>query len=88
MKIIQILNKIKEWVAHDGLLHFLICYCLMVAFFPIIGWWTFLTTSLAAVLKEGVDYFIEKDNDTKAVTHDLIMDAIGIICATVTLLIL
>lgn len=82
------LRKVKEWVALDGLLHFLVCYCLMVAFFPIVGWWNFLVVISLALLKEGVDYFIEKDNDIKAVAHDLVMDAVGILTAMATLLML
>lgn len=82
------IKSVFKWIATDGLLHFLCCYCGMVAFFPIIGWWNFAVVVSLALLKEGVDYHIEKDNDIKAVAHDLIMDAVGIMSAFATLLML
>lgn len=82
------MKSIFKWIATDGLLHFLVCYSLMVAFFPIVGWWNFAVVISLALLKEGVDYYIEKDNDIKAVAHDLIMDAVGIMSAFATLLML
>lgn len=83
-----VIKNIIKWVASDGLLHFLVCYFFMVSLFPIIGWWNIPVVILLALIKEGVDYFVEKDNDIKAVMHDLLMDALGIVFAILTLLML
>lgn len=83
------LNKLKQlwrWVADDGLLHFLVCYAMMLALTPIIGiWWTLLTTTLIALAKEAWDYFYQKDNNKEQVIHDLICDASGMLGAVVTM---
>ena len=87
-KLYETAKSIVKWVGTDGLLHFLVCYGMILTFNPIIGfWWSLLTTTLASLGKEIFDYFIQKDNDKQAVRHDLIMDGIGIVCAFVTLLI-
>ena len=86
-KLFESLKKIKEWVATDGLLHFLVCYALMVALTPIIGWWALLVTILSALGKEGYDYFVEKDNNKEQVIHDLICDVVGMGCALVVVLV-
>ena len=86
-KLFETLKKIKEWVATDGLLHFLVCYALMVALTPIIGWWALLVTIFAALGKEGYDYFVEKDNNKEQVIHDLMCDCAGIILAYCTILV-
>ena len=86
-KLFETLKKIKEWVATDGLLHFLVCYALMVALTPIIGWWALLVTILAALCKEDYDYFVEKDNNKEQVVHDLICDGVGIVMAYLTILV-
>ena len=85
-KLFETLKKIKEWVATDGLLHFLVCYALMVALTPIAGWWALPVTILAALGKEGYDYFIQKDNNKQQVIHDLICDGAGVLCAYLTML--
>lgn len=85
------LNKLKsiiKWVGTDGLLHFLVCYAIMLTLTPIIGvWWTMLATAIIALGKEAWDYFYQKDNDKNAVLHDLILDACGILFALITMLI-
>ena len=83
------MNKIKnaiKWIGTDGLLHFLICYAMMLALSPIIGWWAILPTTIIAAAKEGYDFFIQKDNDKSQVIHDLICDGAGIIIAYLTML--
>jgi predicted PurR-regulated permease PerM len=76
------LKKILKWVGTDGLLHFLVCFSMMLAFTPLIGIWrTLCATLLAAFAKEGMDYFIEKDNNISQVLHDLICDAVGLVLA-------
>ena len=79
------LKNIIKWIATDGLLHFLVCYALMVALSPITGWWALLVTALAALSKEAWDYFVEKDNNKEQVIHDLICDGAGIAAAYATM---
>lgn len=85
-KQIEILKKIKEWIGTDGLLHFLICYAMVIALSPIIGWWAILPTTIIAAAKEGYDFFIQKDNNKPQVIHDLICDGAGIVLACLTML--
>lgn len=83
------MEKIKNairWIGTDGLLHFLICYAMVLALSPIIGWWAILPTTILAAAKEGWDYFIQKDNDKPQVIHDLICDGAGIVLAYITML--
>lgn len=82
------LKSIIKWVGTDGLLHFLVCYAIMLTLTPIIGvWWTLLTTAIIALSKEAWDYFYQKDNNKEQVIHDLILDACGILFALITMLI-
>lgn len=82
------INKISKWVGTDGLLHFLVCYALMLTLTPVIGiWWTILATAIVTLSKEAWDYFYQKDNDKNAVLHDIICDACGIILAVLTMLV-
>lgn len=80
------LKNIIKWIGTDGLLHFLVCYAMILALTPIIGWWALIPTALVAAMKEGYDYHIEKDNDKQQVVHDLICDLAGIILAYLTML--
>lgn len=85
------MEKIKnflKWIGMDGLLHFLVCYALMTISLLVGIWWALGITILLALVKEAVDFFIQKDNDKKAVFHDLIMDAAGIIYALLYLLLI
>ena len=86
-KLLETLKKIKEWVAIDGLLHFLVCYVIIVSLTPLIGWWALLVTILAALGKEAWDYFIQKDNNKEQVVHDLICDGVGLVLAYCTMLV-
>lgn len=82
------IKSIAKWVGTDGLLHFLVCFAMMLALTPIIGiWMTLGATVLASVLKEAWDYLIQKDNDKTQVLHDIICDACGIILAVLTMLV-
>ena len=76
-------TRLMKWMGTDGLLHFLVCYALMLTFFPFIGWWAVLPTMAAAIGKEAVDYFVQKDNNVKQVAHDFIFDLAGAVCAAV-----
>lgn len=79
------LKNILKWIAVDGLLHILVCFAITLTFMPIVGWWALLLAGIPALLKEGYDYFIEKDNNLKQVAHDLICDLVGMACATLVI---
>jgi hypothetical protein len=77
-----IMKKILQWMATDGLLHFLVCYAMLLTFAPYVGNWIALGITLAFALgKEAYDVFIEKDNNFSQATHDLICDFAGIVVA-------
>ena len=79
------LKNIIKWIGTDGLLHFLVCYAMMLALTPIIGWWALIPTAIVAAAKEGYDYHIKKSNNKEQVVHDLICDAAGIASAYATM---
>ena len=71
-----------KWVGIDGLLHFLVCYAMMLTFGSCIGNWIAIgVTLLFAFGKEAYDVFIEKDNNFSQAMHDLICDFAGIVAA-------
>lgn len=81
------IKQLIKWIAVDGLLHFLVCYALMLALTPIIGIWGTLGITIGiATLKEAWDFFIDEDNNKEQVLHDLICDAAGIVMAMLTIL--
>lgn len=84
------MNKLKQlykWIANDGLLHILICIVLMLSLQPIIGYLlSIIITFFFSSCKEYYDYEIQKDNNRKQVTHDLICDIIGVIIAILVIL--
>ena len=83
---IGVIKNILKWVGTDGLLHFLVCYALMLTLSPILGMaWAVLTTTNIAILKEVIDLCIQKDNDISQVMHDLLCDIVGIVIAIVAL---
>ena len=82
----KIENAIK-WIGTDGLLHFLVCYAMMVSLTPLIGFYALIPTTIAALGKEGYDYHFRKSNNREQVVHDLICDAAGIAAAYITMLI-
>ena len=86
-KLLESIKKIKEWVATDGLLHFLVCYAMVLSLTPIIGFYALIPTIIAALGKEGYDYHIRKSNNREQVVHDLICDAAGIVAAYATMLV-
>jgi hypothetical protein len=76
------MKKILQWMATDGLLHFLVCYAMMLTFRSFIGiWWSMLLTILVALAKEAYDVFVQKDNNYKQAWHDLVCDFAGIIAS-------
>lgn len=82
----ETIKKMLKWVGIDGLLHFLVCYAMMLTFAPMIGLaWAVLATTGVAVLKEVWDFCIQKDNDISQVMHDLLCDVVGIVMAIVAL---
>lgn len=82
----ETIKKMLKWVGIDGLLHFLVCYAMMLTLAPMIGLaWAVLATTGVAVLKEVWDFCIQKDNDAEQVLHDVILDGIGILIALITI---
>lgn len=81
------LKTICRWVGVDGLLHFLVCYAMMLAFTPVVGvWWAFFSVAVASLVKEAIDS-IMNDSDECNAAHDLICDGAGVLAALLTLLI-
>lgn len=81
------IKNIIKWIAADGLLHFLVCYALILSLTPIIGFYALIPTIIAALGKEGYDYHIRKSNNREQVVHDLICDGAGIVAAYATMLV-
>lgn len=82
------MKKILQWMAIDGLLHFLVCYAMMLTFGPFFGNWIALAITLVFALgKEAYDVFIEKDNNFSQALHDLICDLTGVVCSIVIMII-
>lgn len=82
----ELINKITKWVGTDGLLHFLVCYAMMLTLAPIVGIaWSVLATTGIAVFKEVWDFCIQKDNNLEQVLHDVILDGTGILIALITI---
>ena len=81
------LKNIIKWIGTDGLLHFLVCYAMVLSLTPIIGFYALIPTIIAALGKEGYDYHIRKSNNKEQVVHDLICDAAGIVAAYATMLV-
>lgn len=81
------IKNIIKWIAADGLLHFLVCYALILSLTPIIGFYALIPTAIVAAAKEGYDYHIRKSNNREQVVHDLICDGAGIAAAYITMLI-
>ena len=80
----KIFNTIWNYVQIDGLLHFLVCYALVVtltlfdtAIFPIAGT---VVAVFCATIKECWDASY-KHATKKQIIHDLIFDALGILIA-------
>ena len=70
-------RNIMKWIAVDGLLHFLACYAIMLAFMPMVGiWWTTAITLSAAIGKEVIEALRGKNNKTQVI-HDFICDGLG-----------
>lgn len=81
------MDKIKEimkWIGIDGLLHVITCFACMLAFTPIVGvWWAIGITTAVAIGKEAIDAI--KGADIKAINHDFVCDAVGLILAVCTI---
>lgn len=85
---INFIKRVKSWIAIDGLLHFLVCYAMMLALSPIIGiGWATTVTFAFALGKEVYDVFIQKDNNYEQAGHDIICDLAGYFAALLTMLI-
>lgn len=80
----KIFNTIWNYVQIDGLLHFLVCYALVITFalfdttiFPIAGT---MVAVFCATIKECWDASY-KHATKKQIIHDLVFDALGILIA-------
>lgn len=81
------MKSVLKWISTDGLLHLLVCCCIMLSLSPIWGIWIAIAITLfIALLKEAYDFFIEKDNNMQQVLHDLICDFFGILIALMIIL--
>lgn len=77
----KIFNAIWNYVQIDGLLHFLVCYAIVITFaladpsvFPIAGT---MVAVFCAFIKEAWDISYKHQNK-KATIHDSIFDVLGI----------
>lgn len=68
-------------MATDGLLHFLMCATISLAFLNLFGclWFALVMGAIPAIAKEVYDVYIEKDNNYQQAGHDLICDAMGLL---------
>lgn len=80
----RIINTILKYIAIDGLLHFLVCYAIVITFaladpsvFPIAGT---MVAVFCAFIKEAWDISYKHQNK-KATIHDAIFDVLGICMA-------
>lgn len=80
----KIFNAIWKYMAIDGLLHFLVCYAIVITFalvdpsvFPIAGT---MVAVFCAFFKEAWDISFKKQSK-KATIHDAIFDILGIAIA-------
>ena len=80
----KIFNTVWNYVQIDGLLHFLVCYALVITFalfdtaiFPIAGT---MVAVFCAIIKECWDASY-KHAMKKQIIHDLVFDALGILIA-------
>ena len=80
----KIFNTVWNYVQIDGLLHFLVCYALVITFalfdtaiFPIAGT---MVAAFCAIIKECWDISY-KHQAKKATIHDAIFDLLGILIA-------
>lgn len=74
--------KIKAYIGTDGVLHFGICYAIVVTF-GLIDWVAGVIVAFGlSILKEGWDY-ARRDKtqswDWKHTAHDLLFDFLGIV---------
>jgi capsular polysaccharide biosynthesis protein len=74
------MNKLKCWIATDGLLHILVSIVIMLCLQPLVGMLlSVCITLLIGLFKEFYDGIIQKDNNVEQVLHDVVCDVIGII---------
>lgn len=79
------LKVICRWVGVDGLLHFLVCYGMMLAFTPVVGvWWAIFSVTVASLVKEAMDS-IMNDGDECNAAYDHICDGAGVLAALITM---
>lgn len=80
----ELITKVKGYVRVDGLLHIMASVIILLSLYPFIGYlWSLAITIVAGITKELYDRF----TDGAAEWHDLICDAIGIVYASMVILI-
>ena len=79
----EFITKARGYVRVDGLLHIMASAIILLSLHPFIGYlWSLAITIVAGITKELYDRF----SDGAAEWHDLICDAIGIVYASVVIL--
>ena len=80
----EFITKVRGYVRVDGLLHIMASAIILLSLHPFIGYlWSLAITIVAGITKELYDRF----TDGAAEWHDLICDAIGIVYASMVILI-
>lgn len=80
----EFITKVRGYVRVDGLLHIIASAIILLSLHPFIGYlWSLAITIVAGITKELYDRF----TDGAAEWHDLICDAIGIVYASMVILI-
>ena len=83
-KVKEFITKVRGYVRVDGLLHIMASAIILLSLHPFIGYlWSLAITIVAGITKELYDRF----TDGAAEWHDLICDAIGIVYASMVILI-
>lgn len=82
-KVKEFITKVRGYVRVDGLLHIMASAIILLSLHPFIGYlWSLAITIVAGITKELYDRF----TDGAAEWHDLICDAIGIVYASMVIL--
>lgn len=74
------MKRIINWIAYDGLLHFLVCAVISLALYALTEclWASLVVGLLPALVKEYYDVFVECDNNFTQALHDLVCDFAGL----------
>lgn len=70
-------------IEKDKILHFIVCFCICLILFPLIGWWSIGTAIITGIGKEVYDY---KDYGNFS-WEDIVADVLGVVCGIVVIMI-